>query len=383
MTPGTGLIAGENTRFSRGDVVSPHPLPRRSSPGRQGLRTGLFLLAALLAIPADAGPVTALAFSPDGSAWVCNGARSVEVRSTTDSALQHRWDIPLPKISTLRFDPQGRFLAVGGGTPGESGEIHLLAWPGGKRVAHRTLPSDLALSLDFSPDGRHLVAAGANHRAYVWNLSMPAEGPADPLSEPPLTLDGHAGPVLAVAWDPAGAFITTASADRSIKVWSPEDGHRIRTFTQHAEPPNVLAFRPNGPASKTQGPSTCASGGDDRTVRIWQPGLGRMVRIIRKHEGAILGLAWMPEGATLFSAGSEGILRRLDADSDEVLAEWAGHDDWILALAVSPDGTVLASGDASGGIKLWDPRPMTPKLLHSVRVTKEKPAVYFRRPPGP
>ena len=50
----------------------------------------------------------------------------------------------------------------------------------------------------------------------------------------------------------------------------------------------------------------------------------------------------------------EGILRVIDADSDEVLHHWHGHEDWIYALALSPDGGLLASGDWTGGVKLWN-----------------------------
>lgn len=325
----------------------------------------------IVGLHAQATPITALAFSPDGLALVSGRARVVEVRSPTNDVIQQRWDIPLPKITALRFDPQGHFLALAGGVPGERGEVFLLSWPEGKPLFHASFPGDLATSLDFSPDGSRLAVAGAQAQAYVWDLPR-AERPATQreLGQPLITLSGHAGPVLAVAWDPAGGRITTAGADRSIKVWSSETGSATRTFTHHTETPNVLAFRPRAANPETGGPSVCASGSDDRTVRIWQPGLGRMVRIIRKHQGPILCLAWMPDGSALFSAGTEGVLRRLDAASDEVLAEWRGSEDWILTLAIRPDGTHLASGDASGEVHIWD-------------IRKEKPAVHFRGPPGP
>ena len=78
-----------------------------------------------------------------------------------------------------------------------------------------------------------------------------------------------------------------------------------------------------------------------------------MVRIVRKHEGSILAVAWSPDGKSIYTAGAEGILRRVSADSDEIAGSWKAHDDWIQAIAMSPDGKTLASGDASGSVKLW------------------------------
>ncbi len=329
-----------------------------------------FLLTWIVGFHAQATPITALAFSPDGLALVSGRSRVVEVRSATNGVVQQSRDIALPKITAVRFDPQGRFLALAGGVPGERGEVFVLSWPEGKPLYHASFPGDLATSLDISPDGSRLAVAGAQAQAYVWNLPLEARPATQRELRPPsITLSGHAGPVLAVAWDPAGGLITTAGADRSIKVWSSVTGLGQRTFTQHTEPPNVVAFRPRDANPESGGPSVCASGSDDRTVRIWQPGLGRMVRIIRKHQGPILSLAWMPDGSSLFSGGSEGVLRRIDAASDEVLAEWRAAGDWILALAVSPDGTRLAWGDASGQVRMED-------------VREKKPAVHFRGPPG-
>src|SRR4030095_13415269 len=103
-------------------------------------------------------------------------------------------------------------------------------------------------------------------------------------------------------------------------------------------------------------PSSCASASDDRTVRIWQPEIGRMVRIIRQHRAPVFALAYAPDGQSVFSAGKEGIIRRFDADNDTLLAQWASHTDWIYALAMSADGSKLASADWSGKVHIRDPR---------------------------
>jgi WD40 repeat protein len=114
----------------------------------------------------------------------------------------------------------------------------------------------------------------------------------------------------------------------------------------------------------------CASGGDDRTVRVWQPTIGRMVRIVRGHHAPVLALVFAPDGRALFSAGQEGIVRRIDADSDAILDECRASSDWIYSLAISPDGRTLATGDWAGTTRCWH---VGEKGLTPVKAVLESP----------
>jgi hypothetical protein len=300
----------------------------------------------------DATPVTALAFSPDGAALVHNGDRAVEVRSPRDAAVQRRIGCPLPKITALAFSPDGRWLAAAGGEPGLRGEAILFSWPEGVLKHRFGNHGDLVTGIAFDPAGGRLVTASADHSAKVWSL----DGQAPPVDS--LTLRGHSAPLLAVAFPPGDGGIVTASADRSLKVWSAAEGKLLRSLGQHTEAVHALAFRPAG-----RGPATCASAGDDRTVRVWQPSIGRMVRIVRHHDGPVLALAWSPDGRHLFSAGQEGLIRRIDGGSDAVEHAWRSGGGWIYALAASPDGGTLAAGDWSGQVTLHPLRSAGPAAV--------------------
>jgi len=307
----------------------------------------LFLLGCRVWAAAEAAtvPITALAFTPDGQELVSNGARRVDVRSAKDCSLQRTVPCALSKITALAFDPGGSVLAAAGGEPGVSGAVLLLDWRTKTVRQHFTNATDLVNSVAFSHDGSVLAAASGDHRARLWRRP----GTNGPFAEA-FTLTGHAGPVLAVAFSPGDGTVVTASADRSIKVWSTEDGRLLRTFGHHLEAVNALAFRPAAMASDKTPPAFCASASDDRTVRIWQPEIGRMVRILRGHRAAVLTVVYAQDGRSLFSAGKEGIIRRFSADSDERLSEWRAGEDWIYALALSPDGRQLAYGNWAGEV---------------------------------
>ncbi|MCW1925757.1 WD40 repeat domain-containing protein [Luteolibacter arcticus] len=290
-------------------------------------------------------PVTALVYSPDGSALVNNGDRAIEVRSPKDATVQRRIECPLPRVAALAFSPDGHWLVAAGGEPGVRGEAVLFSWPEGVLKHRFGKHEDLIMGVAIDLAAKRLVTASADHSAKVWSLGdgvAPAES---------LILTGHSAPVLAVAFSPGDGSIVSASADRSLKVWSAADGKLLRSLGHHTEAVHALAFRPS-----REGPATCASAGDDRTVRVWQPEIGRMVRIVRNHDGPLLALAWSPDGRHLFSAGHEGLIRRIDGDSDGdsdgIGKEWGSGADWIYALGVSPDGSTLAAGDWTGGVKL-------------------------------
>lgn len=291
-------------------------------------------------------PVTAMAFHPTGTMLVSAGNKRIEIRSVEDPESVRYLECNLPKILALAYSPDGRFLAVGGGTSGVEGSAQILSWPDGVMRHSEVGFEDLVTGIGFDPTGSRVVISSADHSARVLELTSGVRSSAGAIH-----LKGHAGPVLAAGFSPSGKVVVTAGSDRSLKVWSAEDGRLIRSLTLHTEVVHALAFR--RPVQDDPFPVTCATAGDDRTVRVWQPEIGRMVRIVRGHEGSVLTLAWAPDGRMLFSAGSEGVIRKIDGASDVIRKEWRAHDDWIHAIAISPDGKWLASGDWKGSVRLW------------------------------
>jgi dipeptidyl aminopeptidase/acylaminoacyl peptidase len=304
------------------------------------------VLAALIlsgsALLTSAAPVSALAFSPDGSVLASSGYKAVILHSQKDGGVQQKIECEFPRVTSITFDSSGKYLAIGGGEPGVDGVALLLDWKTKTVLRKFTGFQDLVTGLAFSPQGNALAVVSADRTASIHFLQ------SGQTTSDPIKLVGHSGPILAVAFSPDGELISTASSDRSIKVWAAGDGKLLRSLNHHTESVHALAFKP----WKT-GILECASGSDDQTVRIWQPGIGRMVRIVRKHEGPVFALVYSPDGLSLFSAGKEGLVRRVDAESDEILGQWKCHDEPIYSMALSPDGAILATGDWSGKLKLW------------------------------
>lgn len=339
------------------------------------LRVGVAALALLLPwrVPA-ASPVTALAFDAAGRTLASAGGGVVTLHHLDETNRVTVFETGLPKVHDLTFRGRGSWLAVAGGTPGVSGVTLLLDLERGGEMARWTHGTDVASGLCFDPEGGQLaVAADQGIRVYAVSSGVPF------LRHECL---GHVGAVLDVAFAPDGRHLVSVGRDRSVKVWSASDGRLIRSFSHHTESVQAVVFRPCSTGNAS--PAVCATAGEDRTVRVWQPALGRMVRIVRGHEGSVLTLAYGVDGRTLFTAGSEGTVRCIDADSDVILHSWRASDDWIYALAASPEGRLLATGDWLGAVSLWTPEGVLERrLVPGVGVDASVPAGASRVPDAP
>jgi hypothetical protein len=157
------------------------------------------------------------------------------------------------------------------------------------------------------------------------------------------TLEGHTGAVLALAVGIDGK-IYSGSEDRTIRVWSADDGALLNTntFVGHTSTIRTLAVGPDG---------SVYSGSYDATIRVWSGDTGALLRTLVGHTDTIYALAVGRVGK-LFSGGHDCTIRVWSCDEGTLLQTVPAHAAGVRALAVGPDGTVY-SGSYDGTLRVW------------------------------
>ena len=312
--------------------------------------------------------ITAITFSPDGKLIATASAdKTAKLWSLTGQLLQtfegHR-----DQANDVRFHPQGKMLA----TAGADGTVNF--WNLDGALLHTISAAQAEITrIRFSPDGTILMTASADKTARFWKvpdfkplnsgLSVTSLSPdgqtiaavnnktiqlwkrsnatVQPLA---IVLKGHTSTITAVEFSPDGRLLASASADKTIKLWSIADGSRIRTIIGHRDRVTTLSFRNNG--------KLLASGSADKTIKLWTVATGTLAKTLTGHGDEITAVRFSPDGRLLASGGYDNTLRLWYPDSPASIVI-GRHQLAITALAFSPDGRSIASGSWDNTIKLW------------------------------
>ena len=186
----------------------------------------------------------------------------------------------------------------------------------------------------------------------------------------------HDKSVLDVAVSPDGNSVASASADKTVKLWSKE-GKLLKTF-QHADIVTSVSFSPDG--------KTIATGSADRTIRIWQVdndksaipyGIAPLHATLSSHTDSVTSVSFSPDGKTLASASHDNTIKIWNLTDKKLLQTLTGHKDWVLGVSFSPDGKTIASASADKTVKLWNRQGKTQKFqINPKTLTKHSNIVY-------
>ena len=138
---------------------------------------------------------------------------TVQICSLSASSLTPKTDIKCSRnpISALAFSPDGSLLAVGD----SRGRVLVYKVADGSLVTDRwTAHTSRITSIAWNDDATHVVSGALDTNIFVWSLA----NPGDWLQ----VSNAHKEGVNGVAWIEGGSKIASAGADAAVKVWKVE-----------------------------------------------------------------------------------------------------------------------------------------------------------------
>jgi WD40 repeat protein len=202
-----------------------------------------------------------------------------------------------------------------------------------------------ACAVTYSPDGAWLASGGGDALVKVWQPGN---------KQPVRQMIGHVSTVTSVAYSPDGTLIVSGSADSTIKLWNVSAGRMVYSIKADTTVASV-AFSPDG--------QTIASGDYANKVRLWQASNGREIKTLTGHTSRVLSVKFSPDGKTLASGSVDATIKLWDmaagASQAKLRSTLRGHSAEVQALAFFRDG-VLASTSIDRTVRLWDVTACTP-----------------------
>ena len=212
--------------------------------------------------------------------------------------------------------------------------------------------TSLASSVAFDWVSSKLVVGGSGSSPLIWDLNF--------WGTAPVRLGNGAALSRKVAISTGGRWVATADSDHGMRIWSPSDPITPRYTFDAADYGEFLYldFVAKG--------TTLWSAHMDGTIAVWDIQTGKGTPIALGH---IKDWGASQAVSVLYSASSnsEGLMVAGGSDNHLYVWEWKdetlvagprleGHSAPIGTVAVSPDGSVLASGSHNGQVVLWRER---------------------------
>ena len=312
------------------------------------------LPAMLPASKSRGGVVKRMAVTPDGKRALCSDFRgNLTLYDLSTFAVVSRLravaDAGTATWGELAIAADGRRAVV---APSDTYPLELWDLRDGKRVRTLGKGAETYTAVAIRPDGKRALTGDSLGRLRLWDLDtgeeiVPEVGPSF-------------GPAYRVALSPDGRWAVSGHIGGTLVGWDVASGKALRV-----SPPSLyhsaIAFSPDGTRY------VVANSWGDLRVRdresnelIWQstqpPGVNSLAfsqdgKRLYVGRNSLSLPAWKPEF---------GAIRILDAATGEPVGTLEGHTMPVNALAVSPDGTRLASASGNStpigehDVRVWD-----------------------------
>jgi RNA polymerase sigma factor (sigma-70 family) len=310
-----------------------------------------------------------------------------------------RWKLPAVVLMVAGLAAGGAVLAASAGPPEKPRDpdpvqppvvAKAAPVPAEKRPTVLRDHGDLVFSVAFAPDGKRFATGGAGGLVIAWDAAGPKKVWEARLAAPGAT---------AVAYSPDGEFVAATHTD-GVFLLNAATGQTVHKIEERGSAPHAVAFSPetagvrgvrfrklafgNGRTyfvkqwtdkpgtdsgtiqfsgspeflacnSRLTAPLAFAPDGQRLLVTrhenvdgkypvwMWSAGSGVPNKLLSAHTRPVSAVAWARDGARIVTASVDGDLIAWDAESAERKWREKAADQFMSAVAISPDGELVAA----------------------------------------
>jgi WD40 repeat protein len=309
-------------------TVAPTPATNNRTRITPENAAALTVLNTLLGHSAD---VDSIAFSPDGTLLASSAYNDpIRLWDTATGLIARLLTGHADGASSLAFSPDGTQLASGG----FDGTVKLWDPATGKLVSNLRGHTDAVLAVAFSPDGTQLASTGFDSTVHLWD---PRNGLLVSILE--IQNSGYE-----IEFSPDGKYLVAAGA--SLQIW---DTSHYNTGSSKPEFTGMsVAFSPSSNLVASEGING---------ILLWKPSTGAQVGFLpgTNNSGTPLEIVFSPDGKLVASISDSGLVQLWNVVGGNLLITYPGGMPPFshVGIAFSPDGTTLGFSCGKGDICLW------------------------------
>ncbi len=161
-----------------------------------------------------------------------------------------------------------------------------------------------------------------------------------------MTLSNHTNFVPGVAFSSDHSYLASCSQDTYLNIWSATTSWSLKNHLSNGGICFALIQLPNGQLAA----------GSSYNIKIWSPLTNSSVSLktLSGHTGTIYGLALSPNGSLLASGSDDSTIKIWNYTSQSTaLKTFSGHTNAVRAVCFVSN-QILASGSLDNAIKIWN-----------------------------
>ena len=195
-------------------------------------------------------------------------------------------------------------------------------------------------SVAVSPDGSWAASGSDDMTVSIWNLET---------GECRSTLIGHTGEVNCIAIRPDGKRIVSASNDSTLRVWDTYSGKEIAKLMGHQFNVTSVVSLPDNVRALSLSPG-------EKALRLWELATGKCLKIISfdMYADYVHCSAVNSAGTQVLTGYGNGILQLWDIETGYLLRTFMGHLGKVNSVHFTPDGQLAISGSQDKTLRVWD-----------------------------